>query len=168
MSIYNFQYFLLLLHYISETKFVLLLHYNYFKTLVTCYFGDFNFDYKTYINQFNPIHFGHLRIADLQAHNASHRDALRACRSAIFNRFCKHFVNIFVNILNVPFENGTFCDMSTFTCSTLSTFWCWYFCTFTQVHFQFPYFYVWQCSSKLQYWYFYLSKTVLFFPHTTG
>ena len=42
---------LLLLHYISENaKIALLLHYNYLKTLVTSYFVDFDYYYKTYIN----------------------------------------------------------------------------------------------------------------------
>ena len=44
-------------------------------------------------------------------------DALWACRSAIFKYFC------------------------TFTFGTLSTFWCQYFCIFTQVHFEF-----WTCT----------------------
>ena len=63
---------------------------------------------------FSPIlYIGYLKIADLQAHNASHHNALWACRSAIF----KHFI--------------------TFTFGTLSTIWCQYFCTFTQVNSEF-------------------------------
>ena len=53
-----------------------------------------------------------LKIADLQAHNASPCDALWACRSAIFKHFC------------------------TFTFDASSTFWCQHFHTFTQVHFK--------------------------------
>ena len=37
-----FKWFIHLLHYISEENIVLLLHYNYLKTLVTSYFADIN------------------------------------------------------------------------------------------------------------------------------
>ena len=43
-----------------------------------------------------------LKIADLQAHNASWREALCACRSAIF----KHFVLLLL-VLKVHFDGNT-------------------------------------------------------------
>ena len=44
LEYFQFPILLLLLHYISEANIVLLLHYNYLKTLVTSYFADINYD----------------------------------------------------------------------------------------------------------------------------
>ena len=60
--------------------------------------------------------------------------SLWACRSAIFK-----------GLVYSTLKQWTFCTMSTFTYGTLSTFcyfkwpifWCQYFCTFTQVQFEF-------------------------------
>ena len=90
---FRFSVLLLLLQYISEANIVLLLHYNHLKTLVTSYVVDFDYYYKTHSNHFSPtvyMHFGHLKMADLQAHNASHR-------------FCTHFELVIWDILRYEY-----------------------------------------------------------------
>ena len=73
LEYFQFPVLLLLLDYISEANIVLLLRYIYLKTLVTSYFVDVAYYYKTRMNHFRPKHFGNLKIAisDLQAHYAS-------------------------------------------------------------------------------------------------
>ena len=97
----------------------------YFKALVTSYFVDLIIITKHTLTTY--IHFDHLKIADLQAHNASQCDALWACRSAIF----KYFIHL------KACEMAHSAEMSTFYFWTFSTFWYRYFPPFTQVHFEF-------------------------------
>ena len=86
LSNFNFQYF----YFYSTTSRIQILYFNsttiILKTLVTSYFAYINDDFSNiYMHQFSLIlYLGHLKIADLQAHNVWHCDALWACRSAIF------------------------------------------------------------------------------------